>query len=134
MPPNRERLDFDQALKRLLIRAHDGFLELIAPDLTWVAERSPVLPAATRLAHLIWDVRDRDGRRGVLQVELQTKADPTIGGRLAEYAIRVWLQEQLPVRSVVVYLRETASVPASPFVISWGGQECLRLNYDAVRL
>jgi hypothetical protein len=33
--PGSERADYDQALKRLLLRAHDGFLALVAPGVRW---------------------------------------------------------------------------------------------------
>ncbi len=68
-----ERPDFDQALKRMLLRAHDGFLALVAPDLTWIGERSPELPAVARRADLVWEVRDTQHRRGLANVELQVK-------------------------------------------------------------
>lgn len=71
------RPDFDQALKRLLLRAHEGFLALVAPGVTWRGELSPELPAVARQADLVWEVENSDGRRGLLHVELQTKADET---------------------------------------------------------
>src|SRR5439155_24986578 len=53
-PP--ERPDVDQTLKRLLLRAHDGFLALVAPGLIWRGELSPELPAVARRADLVWEV------------------------------------------------------------------------------
>lgn len=60
----------DQILKRLLTREHDGFLELVAPDLRWRRELSPELPATRRQADLVWEVEREDGRPGLLHVEL----------------------------------------------------------------
>ena len=57
----RPRPDYDQALKRLLTRAHDGFLALIAPGLAWRGERSPELPASARQADLVWEVESGMG-------------------------------------------------------------------------
>ncbi len=54
--PQGERPDYDQTLKRLLLRAHDGFLGLVAPELTWRRELSPELPAESRQADLVWEV------------------------------------------------------------------------------
>lgn len=129
-----ERPDYDQALKRLLTRAHDGFLALVAPDLVWRAERSPELPAIARQADLVWEVEQPGGGRGILHIELQTKAEADIGERLAEYAIRLWRRDQLPVRSLVVYLREARTIAESPFIISWGSAESLHFTFDEVRL
>jgi predicted transposase YdaD len=129
-----DRTDYDQALKRLLSRAHDGFLALVAPGVTWRGELSPELPAVARQADLVWEVEHSDGRRGLLHIELQTKAEADIGERLAEYAIRLWRRERRPVLSVVVFLRPATRVPRSPFVIEWMGQERLRYEFDVLRL
>ena len=126
--------DYDQALKRMLLRAHDGFLALVAPDLTWRGELASELPAAARRADLVWEVEDRAGQRGILHVELQTKADHDIGERVAEYGIRLWLRDHLPVRSLVIFLRPAASTPESPFIMHWSGDERLRYVYDSIRL
>ena len=37
--------DYYSALKRLLLRAHDSILDLVAPGVTWHGEVSPELPA-----------------------------------------------------------------------------------------
>lgn len=127
--------DYDQTLKRMLTEAHDGFLALLVPGAQWIGERSPELPANPRQADLVWEVALANGERLLLHVELQTKADPLIGERLAEYAIRLWRRDHLPVRSIVVYLREPGSVAEPPFSIGrGGGEEGLRYRYDVVRL
>jgi hypothetical protein len=132
--PEQTRPRYDQSLKRLLSRAHDDFLRLIAPGFTWQAEHSPELPAASRQADLVWEVTDTAGERGLLHVELQTKPDKQMGERVAEYGIRLWLREHLPVRTVVVFLQPARSLPTSPFVIAWSGWETLRYAYDVVHL
>lgn len=119
----------------MLLRAHDGFLALIAPGVTFRGELSPELPATTRRAVLVWEVEQAGGGlRGVLHVELQTKITSDIGERMAAYAIRLWQRGHLPVRSVVVFLRPARTVPEPPFVIEWMGRKCLRYDYDAIRL
>lgn len=134
MSPNDRRPDYDQTLKRLLTRAHDGFVALLLPGARWLEERSVELPAVRRQADLVWEV-EVNGERLLLHVELQTNPDPHIDERLAEYGLRLWLRDHLPVRSVVVYLREGGRIPPGPFVISrGGGEEGLRYRYDIVRL
>ena len=134
MSTSRGVLDYDQALKRLLLRAHNGFLALIAPGVTFRGELSPELPAAGRQADLVWEVERPDGGYGALHIELQTKSDAEIGERLAEYAIRPWRRDHLPVYSIVVYLRPSEHLPQSPFVVDWMGSERLRYAYDVIRL
>ena len=88
MPPRHiERPDYDQPLKRLLQRSHDSFLALIAPDLAWRAELPTELQFQKRQADLVWRVAQPDGQEGILHIELQTKADPDIGARVAEYGM-----------------------------------------------
>lgn len=134
MASGASRPDYDQTLKRLLTRAHDVVLTLLLPGARWLGERSPELLAVRRQADLVWEV-EVGGERVLLHVELQTNADPAIGERLAEYALRLWRRDRLPVYSVVVYLREIGNVPAGAFVVSRGrGQVALRYRYDVVRL
>ncbi len=133
--PPRGQQRYDQMLKWMLTRAHDAFLALVAPDLAWRGERSPEVPTVPRYADLVWEVEQHNGERGLLHVELQLKVEPDIGERLAEYAIRLWRRDHLPVRSLVVYLRRASSIPASPFVIPWEEQRpSLRYDYHVVRL
>jgi hypothetical protein len=120
-PPAGQRPSYDLTLKRLLTRAHDGFLALIAPDLTWRGERSPELPAVARQADLVWEVASPAGVPGILHIELQTHPDDEMG-------------DHLPVRSAVVFLRPTPLTPGSPYVIQWDGRELLRYDFDVVRL
>ena len=128
------RIDYDQTLKRLLTQAHDSFLALIAPDVVWRAERSPALPAVPRHADLVWEVARHDGERGLVHVEPQTAIPDDVGERVAEYALRLWRRDHLPIRSVVVCLRETTRPPVSPVVIAWGDQETRRSQDETVRL
>lgn len=127
--------NYDQPLKRLLLRAHDGFLALIAPDLTWRGELSPELPATARQADLFWDVEMPGGQRGTLHVELQTNPDAKIGLRVAGYVVRLLERDaERPVRSVVVFLRPADTLPVSPYVMRWGAEVCLNARFDIVRL
>lgn len=135
MAPTSNRQDYDQTLKRLFTGAHDGVLAVLLPGSRWLGERSPVLPSPLRQADLVWEVALRGGERVLLHLELQTRPDPLIGERLAEYGLRLWREARLPVSSVVLYLRESGGLPASPFTIErGGGEEGLRYRYTVVRL
>ena len=142
-PSGRAQSRYDQLLKWMLTRAHDDFLALVAPDLTWRGERSPEVPAVPRYADLVWEVEragsGAESGPGLLHIELQLKVEPEIGERLAEYAIRLWRRDHLPVRSLVVYLRKSSSVPTSPFQIPGYGVDqqqpaSLAYHYGIVKL
>jgi len=126
--------DYDSALKWLFAQAPQAVVTLIWPGLTWQQPLSPDLPVNTRRADLVWEITDATGARGVLHIELQTKADPTIGERVTEYGVRLWIRERAPVRSVVLFLRPARTLPASSFVVSFMGRETLRYNFEIVKL
>ncbi|MGH2514204.1 MAG: hypothetical protein ACRDHP_00970 [Ktedonobacterales bacterium] len=126
--------NYDQALKRLLVRGHDGFLALIAPGLTWLGELSPELPATARQADLAWKAAGPDGMLQLVHIELQVKPEADIGERLAEYGLRLYRREHLAVRSVVVFLKPAQTLPQSPFGWDIMGQARERYVFDVVRL
>jgi hypothetical protein len=127
------RSDYDQALKHLLLRAHDGFLAPIFPGVAWRGERSSERPAVTRRADLVWEV-EGSGQRGLLHIELQAKVEEDVGERVAEYAIRLWRRDHLPVESVVVFLRPSTNLPASRFALPGLGRERMIDTHTSVRL
>lgn len=137
-PPERaerKTTRYDHLLKWSLTQAHDDFLAVLAPGLIWQAERSPEVPAIPRLADLVWEVERPTGGRGLLHIELQIKPEDDLGERLAEYAIRLWRRDHLPVRSLLVMLRRTAKTPTTPFVIPWDGEDIsLRYAFTIIRL
>jgi predicted transposase YdaD len=134
MPGGAERPDYDQTLKRLLSRAHDGLVALLLPGARWLGELSPELTPERRQADLVWQVL-LGTERLYLHIELQTTADSLIGERTAEYALRLWRRDHLPVYSVVIYLREVRLIPVASFSFARrGGQEALRFAYTVIRL
>lgn len=155
---------YDNALKRLLETAHDGFLALIAPDVAFVAALPTELPAATRLADLVWSVTFDDRgetagaderevgngatirRQGLLHIELQTWAGADLAERLVEYAVQLWVRERrarrtlgerepvVYVRSIAVILRPSATIAQPPLHMLWGSERRLEFIYDVVKL
>lgn len=131
MPSSRP--DYDQTLKDLLNRAHDGFLRLILPEASWRQALPPELPSQARHADLLWEV-DFHGEPVALHIELQTRPDPDMGVRLAEYGLRILRQHHLKPLSIVVYLTQTDAIPASPFSVSLQtGEHILSYAFRVVR-
>lgn len=126
--------DYDQALKRLLVRGHDGFLALIAAGLTWQGELSPELPGVARQADLAWKAARPDGTLEIVHIELQVKPDEDIGERVADYGLRLYRREHIPVRSIVVFLKPAKTLPQSPFGWDIMGEARARYAFDIVRL
>ncbi len=129
----QQRPSYDQALKRLIAQDHDGFLSLVMPDVTWQEDLSSELPDAPRMADFVWKVK-HNKERFILHIELQTKVELDIGGRMALYAIRIWERYQLPVYSVVVFLRPASTMPVSPFAIACRGRTRVSCEYDIIKV
>jgi len=100
----------------------------------WKGERSSELPAVARRADLVWEVESPAGNRGLLHIELQTEPDDEMGERLADYMIRLWRRDHLPLRSMVIFLRPTEKLPPSPFVIPWREHPSLTCAFDVIKL
>ncbi len=130
-----KRPDYDQALKELFQRDPAAVLALLRLRLTWVRQRSPELPSRPRQADLVWEVELPDGRRGLLHLELQTKPDAKMGERVAEYALRLWLRDHLPVYSVVIYFRPSEALAVSPFGWFWDEDDGrMQYKFETIRL
>jgi predicted transposase YdaD len=129
----QQRPSYDQALKRLITQDHDGFLSLVMPNVTWQQDLSSELPDAPRIADFVWQVKHQD-EQFILHIELQTRLDLNIGGRMALYAIRIWERYQLPVYSIVIFLRPAIMLPISPFTITCLGQTRISCMYDIIKM
>ena len=88
--PSRQGPKYDQALKRLLTRAHDGLLALIAPGLIWQGERSPELPAVVRQGPVVVAV-STSGYSPALAGWIREKVAEQLGPEVALLA--EWLSE-----------------------------------------
>lgn len=86
-----------------------------------------------RRADLVWEVA-LAGVRGLRHVELQVKVEADIGERVAEYALRLWRRDHLPVVSVVIFLRPVGHVPEPRFVLPSLGHDRLVDTFTIVRL
>ena len=125
--------NYDQALKRMLTRAHDGLLTLILPGAIWRSELSAELPASSRIVDLLWEVQD-ETERIALHLELQTRGDADIGMRMTDYIVQIYRRYRLPVRSIVLYLRPDPRIVEPPFLIASSKHEVLRCTYGIIKL
>jgi hypothetical protein len=159
-PPVLTRPDYDQALKDLILRARQTFLDVFEPGMQWRGKRSEALPASARTADIVWEIETRSGERGILHLELQVKIETAqeekkprkqkkaqgkappkkraeepkdIRERMVEYALRLYLRDHLPVHSVVIFLKR-GTTPEPHFGWSLEGRERLSFNFEMIRL
>jgi hypothetical protein len=125
----------DQALKELLLAAHDAFLTLIAPGVIWIEKLSEELPAGARRADLVWLVQDETSQRIIihieLQVKLETEKNKDIRERMAEYALRLYRRDHLPVYSILIFLKPVTT-PEPSLAWTWKGKG-LHFDFEIIR-
>lgn len=129
-----EKRSYDQELKRLLSRAPNAFLALAFPNVMWQSSVESFLPAEPRTADLVWRVVEPNGTITIVHIELQTKVEANISRRVAEYAFRLHLRDDTPVRSLVVFLRPARTIPEARYGWSALGTPTLTFTYDQLRL
>lgn len=91
------------------------------------------LVTATRYADLVWLIRAGE-EQAVLHIELQLEPDETMRERVFGYQARLIEKYGLPVISIVIWLKKTADIPASPAIWSWQGQEINRCLFHNIKL
>ncbi len=72
------------------------------------------------------------GNLAILNIELQSRPDSTMGSRMLQYLVGLHDFYQLPVICVVIYLFR-CTVEKSPYVIKCGDRTSLILNYEVIR-
>jgi hypothetical protein len=92
------------------------------------------MPGSNRQADIVWHVKQPNGEPGVLHIEAQSTRDDEMGQRVADYALRLHLQHELSVHSIVMYLRPDGPPPASVFGWNWNDRPSFRYEYEIIRL
>jgi predicted transposase YdaD len=127
---------WDDALKKLLRASAQDFVALVQKDLH--AER--MLPTELDAEHIYADgllkCTQADGQEMLVHFEFQKKKDKRMGERLLEYNVLASrLNDYLPVRSCVIYLKKSLKMPTSPFLKKLpDGEENIRFHYKCIAL
>lgn len=130
---------YDNILKIIASQAPDAFFAWLAMVLgiaTATIEDSALpteLPTAPRYVDIVWLIR-AGVERAILHIELQLEPDEMMRERLIGYQARLIEHYHLPVISVVIWLKKTADIPASPAIWSWRGQEINRCVFHSIKL
>lgn len=93
--------EMDQGIKWLVQTRPQDLLARVLPDAQFL-ER---MPAGIAAPQLIMDTLLRmryQGDECAMDVEAEARPEPDVGKRLYRYAMRVWIETDLPVLSVVL--------------------------------
>ena len=102
-------------MKHLVRRYARHFVKWLAADAVFVRALDVELQNQHRFADALLEIV-LNGKSGILHIEFQSHEDADMGTRLQEYNVLASHQSKLPVKSYVIYLRETKNVAESPLV------------------
>lgn len=125
---------WDNIMKRMVAANPQHFLNWLTPGAQLVRELSPLLKTrdleADGLYVILWY-----GIEMILHLEFQRRGDKEMGKRLWEYNATVSISSDLPVYSLVIYLRKERKMVEAPYIQRLpNGRPVHAFFYEAVKL
>ncbi|HLZ58138.1 MAG TPA: hypothetical protein VKR06_14450 [Ktedonosporobacter sp.] len=127
---------WDRLIKKLIRLYPQTFVSLFLPGAIFLSFLPVGLneAAGDELEMDILMMVRYQGKKGLLQIEAQTRNDLRMDRRLLRYTIETEeLQKQVP-RCGVLYLTSKGDVPASPLQWHAGGKLCVFFDFESVEL
>lgn len=128
----QEAQQYDSALKSLLGDEVAEILPNLLPGSVYLGESNIEIDRSTLKTDLVYNILYMNIPH-VMDMELQTDADPTIEIRLARYHIGLYDKHKKPVISMIIYPFET-TIPEPPFVEKSGDKTLMMMDYIALPL
>ncbi len=126
--------EIDQSFKRLFLLRVDALLQWLLGD---VRDVQPLLPDLATERQLVPDTLYRaiyEGEPCLVNVEIQSEADPEMPRRLYLYAARASGQYKLPVISIVIYVFNRGTVAPSPYEMRIGSWLSGQWHFHSIEL
>ncbi len=125
---------WDGTMKWLVGEAPQDFVSWLGQGSSFVSELSPHLGARSIDADLLYRALYED-HVYLLHIEFQKRSVKNMAMRMCEYNMLATRKYELPVHSVVIYLRKDRPIVESPYVhtLPWG-EESIRFNYRSIKL
>lgn len=125
---------YDNGSRRLLTVSAQALLDWLAPGACFTGQFSEQFQSAELDADSMIETI-RNGEREFVQIEFQSGPDPDMAQRLLEYSILAYRRYQCPVRSYVLYLRNSGKPPKPPLIRKYkDGEKFLWFDYKEVHL
>ena len=113
---------WDDLMKRLFIASSQQMVQWLIPGAQFIGERSLELKNRTIEADILYNIVV-NGEEMVLHVEFQRRGDHGMGKRLWEYNALATIASDLPVCSIVIYLKKVKSVVEPPYKMALPNRE-----------
>src|SRR5438874_10748450 len=132
---------WDEAMKKLIDANPQQFLDWIAQGATFLHFEPTELAKPTEEEEPLRADRylavEKDGKQGVVHLEIQSGPDANMDERLLGYNYRFTQNDPLhrTAYSIVIYLRSVSQPPQSPLVhtfLDW--QQVIRFDYGSIEL
>lgn len=107
---------WDDLMKRLFASSPQQMVQWLIPGAQFLGERSLELKNRTIEADILYNIVVQS-KKMVLHVEFQRQGDHKMGKRLWEYNALAVIASDLPVRSIVIYLKNTKSIVEPPYML-----------------
>src|SRR5436305_1856184 len=125
---------WDDTLKRLIMANPQDFVSMIIEEARYEGDLATELKNWTRRADVAMSIL-LHGEKMVLDLEIQSTQDDTMGQRLLEYNVLATREHNCRVISCVIYLREDDNIVESPLI--WGlpnGAQILVFRYIVIKM
>ena len=125
---------WDDTLKRLIMANPQDFVSMIIEEARYEGDLASELKNWTRRADVVMSIL-LHGEKMVLDVEIQSTQDDTMGQRLLEYNVLATREHNCRVISCVIYLREEKNIVESPLI--WelpNGAQILVFRYIVMKM
>ncbi|GAC1362935.1 MAG: hypothetical protein NVSMB44_19180 [Ktedonobacteraceae bacterium] len=125
---------WDGTLKWLVEEAPQDFIDWLGNGSYFMRELSPHLGSRSVDADLLYQAIYEDSPY-LLHIEFQKRAQRNMAMRMFEYNMLAMRKYNLPVHSVVIYLKKDRPIIEPPYVsaLPWG-KESVRFSYQNVKL
>lgn len=122
----------DNAFKVMLRLQPQQFLTMLLPGAILLEVLPTELPCESLYVDALLLI-SYNGKQYILHLEVQTKADPNMLGRILQYMGMIWIQRKLPVLPLILYLEETGT-PDSPWQLDGPTGPINTLHFTTVKL
>ncbi len=122
----------DNAFKVLFQRNPQQFLNRLLPGATVLEVLPTELPRESLYVDALLRIR-YNRKEYIVHIEVQTKPDANMVGRILQYMGLIWVREQTVVLPIILYLDPT-STPDSPWQLDGPTGPVLNLHFATIKL
>jgi predicted transposase YdaD len=125
---------WDDIMKRLFFANPQHFISWLMPGAILLGERNVVLKSRTLETDTLYNIL-MNGIAMILHVEFQRRGETEMGKRLWAYNAMATITSDLPVQTIVIYLKKDRKVDDAPYRLKLPTGEVSHIfNYQRIKL